>query len=179
MTKEQYEAALRSQKQLVSKYRNLYLDYKIKYEFAVGISNDCELEGVGDIEKQVIDILNDYYKVDISKHTKSRLVNLVTGRGIAMWYLITYFNMTLSEAGAVFGKDHATALHARRRIDTILEDVEHNPKLRAMYQNILIPLEHLNQGMRKYEEECKIKCDEQESNQGNPISVPVAESAAL
>lgn len=53
--------------------------------------------------------------------SKSREYRIVVARQLVMWYIVKVLNLTLSEAGRMFGKSHATVSYAVRQVETILE----------------------------------------------------------
>lgn len=53
----------------------------------------------------------------LSSHTRKREV--VVARQHVMSIMLRFYNMSLHSVGAIYRKDHATALHARRTIDTL------------------------------------------------------------
>lgn len=69
---------------------------------------------------QLVCIVADVYGIPaVDMYRKSRQWKLVETRFIAMWFMVKHFNMTLTEAGAEFMKDHATAIYAIRRVDEL------------------------------------------------------------
>ena len=52
---------------------------------------------------------------------RSRRRDEAKARQIVMWYLQKYENYTQYEAAALFGRDHATALHSRNEIENMIE----------------------------------------------------------
>ncbi len=78
------------------------------------------------IEKVVCDYYNEHPVIRthtpvtperLSSHTRKREV--VVARQHVMSIMLRYYNMSLHSVGAIYRKDHATALHARRTIDTL------------------------------------------------------------
>lgn len=51
-------------------------------------------------------------------YVKDRRKQVVVARWLAMWYVHKYHNKTLKFVGELFGKDHATALHGNKKIDS-------------------------------------------------------------
>lgn len=48
----------------------------------------------------------------------NRKKEVVWARNLIMWYVHKYMGYTLSDAGAIFNKDHSSVIHSIKRIDT-------------------------------------------------------------
>lgn len=56
---------------------------------------------------------------DLARNCRKR--EIVYRRSLLCWYLCYNTKLTLSEIGQMFGKDHATVIHARRTIDDFIK----------------------------------------------------------
>jgi chromosomal replication initiator protein len=56
---------------------------------------------------------------DITLNTRKQEV--VKGRQVAMWYIRNEISMTLKDIGRLFGKDHATVIHALGEVRNIID----------------------------------------------------------
>jgi len=61
-------------------------------------------------------------------YESSRKKEPVFARYLVFWYATIYTKMSLKDAGLIFAKDHATALHGKRIVET--EDVFLSPEQR-------------------------------------------------
>lgn len=52
-----------------------------------------------------------------SLYVNDRHKQIVVARWLVMWYINRHLNKSLSFAGSIFGKDHATALHGNKKVD--------------------------------------------------------------
>ena len=64
----------------------------------------------------IIEIVNTVVGKDVTKNLKTRKREYVEPRMLAMYFLYSYTSLSLAKVGAIFNKDHATALHAFRAI---------------------------------------------------------------
>lgn len=79
------------------------------------------LEPAVDTRRHIIDIVCKKLNLTFAEiNTKSRNRSLVIARQISM-YIMLKNNYSLSEAGSIFNKDHATALHARNAVSNLIE----------------------------------------------------------
>lgn len=70
-------------------------------------------------EINIIDIVKEIaanaVRIDIGTlESKSRVAEAVFGRNCVMWYAMRYKNFSTSGAGAIFKKDHSTAIYAKK-----------------------------------------------------------------
>jgi chromosomal replication initiator protein len=56
---------------------------------------------------------------DLARNCRKR--EIVYRRQLLCWYLCYNTKLTLGEIGQMFGKDHATVIHARRTIDDFIK----------------------------------------------------------
>jgi len=54
-------------------------------------------------------------------HTKKKNRDVVDARNIVMWYAHERRGYTFNTAGKIFGKNHATAIHARNTVNNLIE----------------------------------------------------------
>lgn len=54
--------------------------------------------------------------------SRQRPDHIAVPRMVAMYVMRTHFGMGLQEIGQVFGRDHGTAMHAIRRVDSMLKN---------------------------------------------------------
>ena len=84
-----------------------------------------ELIGVDEttpLSQKIIDVVCSVLKITFEQlKDKSREQKLVRGRQIIMTLLNSECNFSLSESAAVFNKDHATCLHAKKTISNIYD----------------------------------------------------------
>lgn len=85
-------------------------------------------EIAGHLRHDVQDWINavcDVYETNLQElHTKSRKHELVLPRQIIMWGLITGVvptRLSLSAIGGLFERDHATALHSKKKVYQLLD----------------------------------------------------------
>jgi chromosomal replication initiator protein len=71
-----------------------------------------------EIIKQVCSYYNTSYE---EINVKSRRRELAEVRQVCMYFGLLLKKMSLSQAGAAFGRDHATALYSRRTIENLIE----------------------------------------------------------
>jgi chromosomal replication initiation ATPase DnaA len=78
--------------------------------------------------EQIIEAVADYLGTTPEKmKANNRESSLIKARRYAMYLMIRECGLTLSQTGAFFGKDHATALFHKRRLEemlTIYDDVK-------------------------------------------------------
>jgi chromosomal replication initiation ATPase DnaA len=74
------------------------------------------------------------FKISIKDlHSKSRKRQIVLSRHVVIWHDIRKKGKTQEDAASRFGQDHATALHARDAIDTLIEiDKDFKVKLKSI-----------------------------------------------
>jgi len=66
----------------------------------------------------IITIVFNYFGTPIEmKDSKTRKHEIVQARQFAMFFLRKYTRLSLSESGALFLRDHATVIHASRKIE--------------------------------------------------------------
>lgn len=66
----------------------------------------------------IIQVCFNYFGVPIEmKDSKTRKHEVVQARQFAMFFLRKYTRLSLSESGALFLRDHATVIHASRKIE--------------------------------------------------------------
>lgn len=53
--------------------------------------------------------------------SRTRKRHVVEARQVAMWYMMTRQNYSEAQAGHVFGRDHATAHHAKMTVYNLME----------------------------------------------------------
>lgn len=70
----------------------------------------------------LLDITREYCKADPAE--KSRKREVVYARMIVYKILMDFHQFTLSRAARVFGKNHATVLHAQRSFDSLMDQDE-------------------------------------------------------
>ena len=70
-------------------------------------------------ENVIIDTVLEYYGVDRDRffaNLKRQKKDLVMQRQLCMIFIKKYTTLSLSKTGGMFGKDHTTVLHAKRKI---------------------------------------------------------------
>lgn len=70
------------------------------------------------IADKVLKICTEYYGVNMYKKTRVR--HIVEPRQVAYYFLKKYTRMSLSSIGKIFNQDHATALHAVKKISGLV-----------------------------------------------------------
>lgn len=81
---------------------------------APGIKYEPNKEGIVEAVSAVTSVSRDEMK------SNSRLRRICTARHLAMYFLRKLTTLSLKEIGNVFGRDHATVLHAERKITDII-----------------------------------------------------------
>lgn len=66
--------------------------------------------------------------------SKTRHRNLVESRYIIFYLLVKYCNYGTKEAGAIFGKEHSTVIHARKTIEDLKE---FNPTIKENLESLM------------------------------------------
>lgn len=94
--------------------------------------------------KTILNVTTDQLRAD----TKKRIRPLVLARQWHMFLLNRVANMSLSMAGEVYGKDHATVLHT---VKTLCNQRHFNKAFRMQFQNVIDELEKHNPKIFVYE----------------------------
>jgi chromosomal replication initiator protein len=77
----------------------------------------------------IIERLCDYYNVSKDQLlSKSRDRQLVFIRHLAIYLILTKTRLTLKATGLIFGRDHTTAIHAKRMIENYLDTNSFNKR---------------------------------------------------
>lgn len=71
--------------------------------------------------KIIIEIVSDYFQTDVTKNLNTRRRDIVEPRQMAMYFLREHTNNSLDKIGRLFKKDHATALHAEKKIRNLIK----------------------------------------------------------
>jgi chromosomal replication initiation ATPase DnaA len=77
--------------------------------------------------------------------SRTRKHEIVWARQLAMWWLKKIMNLSLTEIGRIFKRNHATVIHAIKTVDNL---VETDPNCRKQHRSIKT---HLNYGMKNIE----------------------------
>lgn len=90
-------------------------------------------------DKNAIAVACSMYNVTKSKLlSDSRKREIVVPRQILMYYYNVFERMSLSDTGALFGKDHATVLHAKKSVKNMTEtDKMYKKKLYNFFLKVL------------------------------------------
>ena len=88
--------------------------------------------GIVTIDRLIILHVNKILGIDIEEKTRKRPV--VEGRQIAMYLIRKETTLTLEAIGDIFGKDHATVVHA---INTVNNAIEVDKSYRDKYQELI------------------------------------------
>lgn len=138
---EEYKKEIARLKRERTNALNKASKYKRMYECVVAsmVKGDyVPVQYIGDRRKdieRVKDILSEYFGYDLrnKKLFSVREHGLAIARGVAMWYFYNKLSMNYRECGAEFMKDHATALHQCRLIDSCIES-----KFKGDFENRVI-----------------------------------------
>ena len=66
----------------------------------------------------IIKIVFDYFGIDLSLQTsKTRKREKIQACQFAMYFIRAYTRLSLAETGALFNKDHATTIHACKKLN--------------------------------------------------------------
>lgn len=87
-----------------------------------------------DTASQYIGIMNGIVKEDV--RTKHREENLVNAR-IVLSHFLYQLGLTYQRIGQLLGKNHATVIHYRKRMDDALGFPQADPKLMLLYNKFL------------------------------------------
>ncbi len=72
--------------------------------------------------KRIVRVVCDYYNIDTEYvSNKNRLRKYAIPRFICMFLIKEKTNLTLSEIGRLFNRDHATTIHAIRKVKDLIE----------------------------------------------------------
>jgi len=90
--------------------------------------NPVAYPGITDLSKgkdygydSLIDKAVDHFKLTREVLTgRSRKENIVDARQVVMWVLMEKMRFGCSEVGRLMNKNHATVLHARKKVNTLL-----------------------------------------------------------
>lgn len=95
----------------------------------------------------VIKIVNSYVHTDVRKNTTTREKKYVEPRQLAMYFLYQYTDLSVSGVGKMFGKHHATVLHA---LKCIPDFIQFDEKLRKLFVSIRSNLLKNSHTMKQY-----------------------------
>lgn len=88
------------------------------------------------------EVIAQHWQTTVAEMTdRNRKRHNVEARQVAMWYLITRQKYNYRQAAHVFGRDHATAIHACRQVDDLMQT---NKLFRKRVQAVVIRLEKLS-----------------------------------
>ena len=74
----------------------------------------------------ILDIVCKYYNINKNElKSKKRTKEIAIARQVCMYLISEYISLPLSSIGAIFGKDHATVIYAKNKVE---EDVKKNKK---------------------------------------------------
>jgi chromosomal replication initiation ATPase DnaA len=76
----------------------------INYFAMPGLANDIEM--AAQLWQTTVDDM----------HSRSRKRDTCDARFAVMWLRMTRYNYSTTEAGAIFNRDHATAMHAKQQV---------------------------------------------------------------
>ncbi len=84
--------------------------------------------------EHILECVSKYFNINIKELTsRKRNKEIVSARQISMYLITEMLSMPLAAIGQIFGKDHATVLYAKNKIE---EDMKKNKKLKIQVNDI-------------------------------------------
>ena len=84
--------------------------------------------------EHILECVSKYFNISIKELTsRKRNKEIVSARQISMYLITEMLSMPLAAIGQIFGKDHATVLYAKNKIE---EDMKKNKKLKIQVNDI-------------------------------------------
>lgn len=84
--------------------------------------------------ENILDIVCKYYNVNKNElKAKKRTKEIANARQVCMYLISEYISMPLSSIGAIFGKDHATVIYAKSKVE---QDIKKNKKFEIQINDL-------------------------------------------
>lgn len=84
--------------------------------------------------ENIIDIVAKYFSVNKNElKARKRTKEIANARQVCMYLISEYINMPLASIGAIFGKDHATVIYAKSKVE---EDIKKSKKFEIQINDL-------------------------------------------
>lgn len=103
--------------------------------------------------KKIIQIIEDYYKINIRENSRKR--EFVLPRQIAMYFIDIYVKVSMQKNASLFNMNHATVVHSKKVVQRIIKsklkyDIEAKNDIETLRPKILKTYEIVSKDHKKY-----------------------------
>ncbi|MEE3928266.1 DnaA/Hda family protein [Mycoplasmopsis ciconiae] len=121
----------------LSYYKKEIKETKNVHNLVMNIFKDVVKDKKNITPEMVIETISKYYKISKKEILgKSRKKEIVLSRHIAIVLLRNHLNMTLTQIGTFFNRDHTTILSALKKIDSLKNDTSINRTLKFFEEEL-------------------------------------------